>query len=333
MFYEAAVNGWLRPLLQVGFAFAFSFVSADVHGLGLTFIGMQTGALLFGLYGYYRHASLSALWKSFFTGTAQPKLHAFSLAQNANMLFNKITSGLDLLLLPVLGVPAFEVGAYATISGLFRELRQIKLAFSTALAPFLAAFLHQEKKIETSKRITYVSGLLMLLITPTLLFLWQFHVPLISLFLPRYEADFSLIALLSFVPLLYTVFSLMGNVLVAAGLSRPLLFNSVLATASLAGLLFVFVPEFGLTGAAFSSAGAMAIMSFLEVWQAKRLCGVTFLLKIWLPLVLACFFLLLVTFFLNNFGALQTYTMLVPWLLYGIIAFRYREFFKLPDFA
>jgi O-antigen/teichoic acid export membrane protein len=273
------------------------------------------------------------LWKSFFTGTAQPKLHAFSLAQNANMLFNKITSGLDLLLLPVLGVPAFEVGAYATISGLFRELRQIKLAFSTALAPFLAAFLHHEKKIETSKRITNVSGLLMLLITPTLLFLWQFHKPLISLFLPRYEAEFSLVALLSVVPLLYTIFSLMGNVLVAAGLSRPLLFNSVVGSATLAGSLFVFVPEFGLIGAAFSSAGAMATISFLEIWQAKRLCGVTFELKIWLPLVLVCFFLLLITFFLNDFGALLPNAMLLPWLFYGIIALRYRAFFKLPDFA
>lgn len=279
MGYEAFVGGGLKPVVLLAAALALYPTMPTVEGLTLAWVAAQavTGLAAFGIYG--REFAWAPLGRALRRFRLHRELLGFAIPQNLNMTLNRFLMGMDVLMLGALGASAATVGVYGAGAAVVRELRQVKLAFSGALAPQIAR-LHARGDLEALSRV-YSStsrwaatlGLLAVLGVAGL------HEDLLRLFYPGYEGPAAFMLWLLPVPYLVSAFGLAGNVVVMTGHSRLNLMNSLAVGAVNVGFNLLLIPPFGMVGAAAASSLAALSLAALELFEAAHFVGVRLRLR------------------------------------------------------
>lgn len=301
MKWDALMGGFIRPFGLFIFALMFHLSGFGLDGLAWGYV--MTGAVMFvaALFIFFKHYSLARLLHAFRTFRLMRDLLAFVLPQSLNLTFIDMIAGFDIIMLGFFGVNPALIGYYGIAAQIVLNLEQVRQAFSGAYAPVIAR-LHSEKRIdEMNASFNKVSRWTMLLAFPLGFLVVLFHRELLQLFHPAFGVALAVplqallpdalvsvmqfgylqemgetgfMILLVFVPLLSCGIGLAGNLIVMSGLSGWSLLNSTVV----AGISFLFaalfIPEYGLAGAALSAVLAQIVIRAVQLVEAEFLLDV-----------------------------------------------------------
>jgi len=267
MKYDAAVNGGFRPLMLLICLVGSWYIWPNLKGMGIGFIIAHSLVFIVSTIIYFRNFSFSKQFNALSSFTMDHELLKFAIPQNINMTLNRFITGVDVLMLPMFGISAVQVGYYAAGSMIIREVRNIKLIFSTAFAPQIVRLFDSGRIRELSYHFSETSRWVTAISIPILFTIAIFRQDLLLLIYGEYIYDTLFMLFLLPVPYLYGSFSLAGNIIIMTGHSRLSLMNTVISSLANVGLNIWLIPHFGLIGAAAASSLTMLLLSMLELTE------------------------------------------------------------------
>ena len=269
MKYDALSNGWLRPLALLVFSIVFWFIEPDLTGMALAYLSTQVLLFFVSIWIYSRELSWLKLFHGFKTLTVDKELLDFAIPQNFNMTLNRFITGIDVLMLPAFGFSPTIVGFYGAGSMIIREVKAIKMVFSTAFAPYIVRFHKEGKSEELSRNFSKTAGWIATLAIPVLLLIAIFKQDLLAIIHPEYGGSSAFMYFLLPIPYLYCSLSLSGNIVAMTGHSKLTLLNSIVVSVINIILNLILIPVYGIIGAAAASSVATFILHFMELGEAR----------------------------------------------------------------
>jgi len=269
MKYDSIINGGVRQIALLVFSTLFWFIHPDITGLAMGFFATQMLVFILSLVIYH----LNFEWYGLFTGFKQFKfdkeLIDFAIPQNLNMTLNRFITGVDILMLPLFGISAAMVGYYGAGAMIIREVRNVKLIFSSAFAPHIVRLFEENKFRKLSHHFSKTSALVTAIVIPILFLILIFREDLLLLIQPEFTGSTLFMVCLLPVPYLYSSFSLAGNILTMTGLSKLTLINTVASSILNTLLNLWLIPLWHLEGAAIASSLTILFLSIMELTEAK----------------------------------------------------------------
>lgn len=227
------------------------------------------------LFAYSRHFDLAKTFRSAFGRRWDREVLSFAFPQSLNMMLNQGLVRLDSLMLSFFGVSANAIGVYSLVSDLTQIVRLAKMAFSGVFSPLVAKYRAQSNKrgvVEALERFAKKTSSLGLLLFLVVLSLW----PVFIFEQGETWSDSKVFPfLLCAGPLMSCFFGLCGNALLMYGHSRLLLINALVSGLLNLVLNALFIPWWGLFGAALATAIANVTISVLQIVELKRLESVS----------------------------------------------------------
>ncbi|MEO9886374.1 MAG: oligosaccharide flippase family protein [Balneola sp.] len=279
MKYDAINNGWFRPIALLVFSVLFWMVNPSVIGMALAYVTTQALLFVVSVFIYSKELSWTKLGHAFKTFKVNAELVEFAIPQSLNMTLNRFITGIDILMLPAFGFSPTVVGFYGAGSMLVREIRSVKMIFSTAFAPYIVR-LHKEKMFEElSHHFSKTAAWIASIAIPIILLVAIFKDVFLAFIHPEYSANSSFVYFLLPIPYLYCCFSLSGNVVAMTGHSKLTLMNSIIVSSTNIILNLILIPEYGIIGAASASSIAMFILVCFETIEARIVAKTKFYLK------------------------------------------------------
>lgn len=274
MEYDAILVGLSRPMLLIVSAVVAWFVVPGLQGLLWAYLVTHALLALGGVWAFMRHFSLLDLGRTLLRPRLERQLLAFAVPQSLNQTLNNFITNVDRLMLAYFGVAPELIAFYGTAAVIMRNIRQAKLAFSGAFAPVIAR-LHAERRIaRLEESFGVVARWALTIAVPGVIAVLGLRQELLLLFHRSYTHDSAFMILLAVPPLLSCWVGLAGNIVVMTGHSQWNLFNSVLVGIANAALNALWIPLYGLWGAALATALATLGVSLLQLVEAKLLVGV-----------------------------------------------------------
>ncbi len=259
------------PILSVVCALALYFtVTPDILAVAQGTLLSLFLCLPASLYAYGKHFDLVATFRAAFGLRWDREALSFALPQSLNMMLNQGLVRLDSLMLSFFGVSANAIGIYSLVSDLTQLIRLAKMAFSGVFSPLAAKYRAQGNKRGVSEalddlvRKTSSLGLVLLL---AVMSVWP-----VFIFKAGETWDDSTLFpwLLAAGPMMSCFFGLCGNTLLMFGHSRALLLNAT--TTGLLNLILnaLFIPMWGLFGAALATAISNVSISILQIIELRK---------------------------------------------------------------
>lgn len=271
MEYDAAILGFALPLLLLATSLVAWWLDAGLVGLMAAHLVSQALVAAASGWALARHFDLGRLLRS----TARPVPHrptlVFAIPQSLNMTFNRYITRLDVIMLAAFGVGAVQVAFYATAALLVSNLRQIKIVFSTSLAPVAARHHGAGERRDFEAVLGRVSRWTTTLIVPALILTVVLRDDIMRFVDEAYVGDTTFMLLLMIPPFLSCSFGLAGNCITYCGHSRWTLFNSVVVAVLNTGFNLLLIPRWGLLGAAVATAVAASLISALQLVELRML--------------------------------------------------------------
>ena len=286
MEYDVAIWSLGRPLGLLVAALLAGALSAGLPGLMLGWLVVHALLALAAGWALARCFALPAVFAACLRPSHVPGLHRFALPQNLNMTFNRTQARMDVLVLGMLGHSSATVAFYATGALIASSLQEIRMVFSTALAPVVGRLHGAADMTALEELLAKVSRWTTSLAVPLCALALIWRADILLLVDTSYGADSSFVSLLLLAVLVNCSLGLAGNYLVYTGHTAFNLFNSVLAAALGAGLCFALIPEHGLLGAAAASCVASLVVAIAQLIEVRVLEGIRLLVhRIYKPYV------------------------------------------------
>lgn len=168
---------------------------------------------------------------------------------------------------------ASAVGLYGVILSLSKALRTLRHAFTPIVTPIMSEATQRGETARIQRAFGEGVFLMTCLAAPILVALWTFAEPLLTLYGPEFSAGSWPLMVLCLGTLIHVVAGLASTIVAGAGRADLMLLNQVLPIALNVGLNVWLIPDYGVLGAAFATASALAVMSLLEVAFARRIVG------------------------------------------------------------
>ncbi len=271
MEYDAGIMGFFQP-----FCFLVTAVAAKLMGGGL--IGLMVAQLItywltaaLALWALSRHFDLGKLFAALRALRFDRELLSFSIPQTINMTLNRYAARLDVIMLAAFGHSAKTLGFYGIASLIVNEMRQAKLVFASALAPVTARYHAADQREALQAVFNRVSRWTTSIIVPLSFLMVVLRDDLLRFVNRSYTGDTQFMALLLLTPLLSCAVGLAGNCITYTGHSRWTLFNGVVVAVLNTGFNAVFIPRYGLMGAAMGAALSSVLISALQLWELNML--------------------------------------------------------------
>lgn len=274
MEYDTFIIGFLRPTLLLVSAVVMWFFAPGLEGLLTAYLVSHALLALLAVWAFTRHFSLVELGRALIRPKIDRALLSFALPQSLNLTLNNFIVNVDKLMLAYFGVAPALIGFYGNAAAVIRNVRQARLAFSGAFSPIIAR-LHAEGRITAiEENFGVVARWTLTIAIPMLVVMLGLRREVLLVFHPSFTDDASFMILLAVQPLIGCWIGLAGNIVVMTGHSRWNLFNSLLVGASNAALNALWIPRYGLWGAALATAVAAVSISLLQLVEARLLVGV-----------------------------------------------------------
>lgn len=268
MKWDAIILGFFRPFFLILFSTGFYFFNPTLVSLAHAYLLSAIVVALISLVVFYRYFSYRKLFQQIVHFRFYRPLITFAIPQNLNMTFNTFITNLDVVMLGYFQYSPQSIAFYAMGAQIVRNLRQVKLAFSSSYAPIIAR-LHVKKKYqEMNDTFSMVSRWTSVIGFPIALLIVLFRNELVQVFHPSFTSDTTFMIVLLVPPLISCTIGLSANILVMTGHSTFNMANSVLSAAINGTLNYILIPRYGLVGAAVAtgiSALLITLMILLEV--------------------------------------------------------------------
>ena len=275
MKYESFINGGARPVLLLVVAVGAWLVSPTIWGLTLTYVLTQVLITLMAIYIYQRELEWRGLFRAIRNFEFQRKMLSFAIPQNLNQALERFLTNVDVVMLGMFGVSARVTGFYSAGALVVRELRHIKLVFSSAYTPHIPRLYQSGDREELGRTLATTSRWIASLVIPALLGLAILRTDILQLIEPSFGSREALFMLwLLPIPYLQGSFGLAGNSVVMTGNSHLNLLNSVVTGTTNVLLNVWLIPLFGTVGAAAASALSNLVKAVMEVGEMNLLLNI-----------------------------------------------------------
>lgn len=230
--------------------------------------------------------SLRRLIVAFFSGKWDLKVLSFAFPQGVNMMLNQGLVRIDGLMLSAF-VSADTVGIYTLASDVTQNIRVGKMVFSGVYAPVAARFYAANRLKALSDALHRMVTVTSTVAIPLLLVIMSIYPALILHPGERWPDSTHFAWFLTIGPLMSCFFGMAGNTLLMMGRSRLLLINAIIAGTINVVLNWLFIPRWGLMGAAVATAIASFSISSLQILELAVLEKIKFRLSIYAKTVAA----------------------------------------------
>jgi len=225
------------------------------------------------IFAYSRSYDLGRTVRACFTASWDRDALGFSLPQSLHMMLMQGFVRVDGLMLSFFGVSANSIGIYSLLGDLTQLLRLAKMAFSGVYSALIAKYRSQENKagvaeaLEVFARKTSSLSLVLLMAAMTLWPLAILHAG------ETWDGPELLPWLLCSGPLMSCFFGLANNSLLVFGHTRLLLVNAVVIGLTNIGLNAIFIPLWGVIGAAWATTISNVLIATAQVNELRYLEG------------------------------------------------------------
>lgn len=262
------------PLAAMAFAWLWSGAVAPQAAAAMSYTGAYGCAFVVSVFLLMRLFPLGHLLGG--EGARKEEVQSilrFAIPQNLNMALNQLLTNTDLLMLGALGAPASDVALYGIGAQIIGNIRQTRTVVSDSLAPALARALHEGDKAAANSYVSKASSWVMSLAVPAIALVACFPRELVNLFSTEFSGSLTFMYVLLAYPLFNCALGLMGNALIMSGHPKVNLLNSLAVGTINVALNFVWIPRFGMTGAAMATAVATVSISLIQVIEARVILG------------------------------------------------------------
>lgn len=270
MVWDAALGG-ARPLLLL-----VTSVGAYLIGGGLTellasyFVSMVLLALM-SLIPFVRYFDWREVVKNIRPVWDSSIVH-FAVPHALNHTLTLYITRLDTILLGALGVAPADLAWYATASYLTSNLQQLRIVFSTALAPVVARHHFRHEREALSDLLSRTTGWVTSLLPVFAFLIIILRRDILALVDPSYARQGDQFILVLLIPASVScAFGLAGNFITYTGHTRVTLMNGILIGVLNTGLNLLWIPRYGLMGAASATALSAVIVGVLQLVELRVL--------------------------------------------------------------
>jgi O-antigen/teichoic acid export membrane protein len=217
---------------------------------------------------YNRELSWTALGRAIRTFRPSREMIFFALPQNLNRTLERFITNIDVVMLGLFGYSAAAVGLYGAGSLIVREIRHVKLVFSSSFAPHIVQLYFGRHHTELSRAFSQTTRWITTWSIPLLIAVALLRNDLLQVVHPDFGGeDTAFMLVLLVIPYLQSSVGLAGNIVVMTGHSGLNLFNSVTAAVLNILLNLWWIPVLGPVGAALASAVAALAIATLSTSQ------------------------------------------------------------------
>jgi O-antigen/teichoic acid export membrane protein len=265
MQYDALINGFVKPLTLLVCSILAKVLGLGLEGLIGAHVVMQTILAVMGVRAMAKHYSVRQVWHATLHPVWDREILRFAVPQTLNMTVTKYLTRVDMMLLGALGFSNWHLAFYSAAALITTNLREVKLIFSTALAPVAARHHARGDKAAFEEALGRLSRWTTAIAVPLVLVVAILRTDLLRFVDASYTQDSTFMVWLLVPPFLSCAFGLAGNCVVYTGHSGWNLFNSVLVGTLNTLLNWLMIPRWGLWGAAVATAIASSLVSGLQM--------------------------------------------------------------------
>jgi O-antigen/teichoic acid export membrane protein len=266
---QVAIRDTLVPVLWLVSALGFHALGLATTGLSWAFVLSQgvglLAALLISVVNGEKPASPVTL-------RAPPGLLRYAVPVWLNEMANTTLLRIDTLVLVALTDP-FTVGIWGVIAQFGNAMRTIRRAFDPILIAVTARISKAHDSQRLAQALSYATQLVSLSQLPVFVFLLLFAGLLLPMYGKGFEQGSTALVVLCAFWLVSGSISLPGVVLAGYGQARLGLMVTLIGIALQVPLLFLFVPRYGLTGAALGVGLANIVQQLIQLWMMKKITG------------------------------------------------------------
>ena len=260
MEWDAILSGARPALMLVAGCIAW-LVSPDLTTLLASFTIAQFGLVLLSLVPLSRHFDPRAVFRETLRPTFVPGLLKFALPQGLNQTFSIYNTRLDVLMLASFGTAPTMVAWYSTAAYLTSNLQQVRIVFSTALAPVVAREKKRGATQTLNREISRAARWTAQIAIPIAVCFVVLRDDVLALVDSSYAgAESGFVVLLLIAPITSCLFGLAGNFVAYTGHATVNLMNGIAIAGINTGLNLLLIPKLGLAGAALATATSMVIV-------------------------------------------------------------------------
>lgn len=274
MRWDALFSG-LRPLLSLLLGAFVYMADGELTALLGTQLAVASILALLSLRALSTLFDPVVVWASLMRPGWDGAAVRFAIPQSLNHTAILYVTRLDMIMLAGFGLPPARLAWYSTAAYLTSNLQQIRIVFSTALAPIVARHHARGEQDELSTILSKTSRWTATMAVPLVLLLAVLRDDILSLIDPSYAGPESVFVLaLLIAPMMSCAIGLCGNFVAYTGHSTWNLTNSVGIGVLNTGLNLWLIPSHGLLGAAIATGLSVGAITLLQMVELRYLEGI-----------------------------------------------------------
>lgn len=284
MEYDALLNGMAQPLLLLAACLGARALGGGLTALCVSHLVAEAVLCIAGIAAFGKFYDLAAVRAALRGFRVDRAMLGFAIPQSLNMTLNRYIARLNGFMLAAFGLQAVDLAYFGTAAMLTSNLNQIRLVFSTALAPVAARHHGEGNRVAFESSMNRVARWSTAIAVPATLACVVLRDDIMQLVSKAYTGASGFIVWLLVPPFISCAYGIAGSALIYAGHSRVTLVNSALVALLNTGISYALVPRYGMAGAAAATALATALIGILQVVELWKIEHVRIRLReVWKP--------------------------------------------------
>ena len=256
-----------------------------------------------------------------FSGVIDKELLRFSYPLMFVTILGTLMHWMDILMLGYF-TDTTTVGLYHPAARTAGLLRTVLLAFMGIFAPMMSDYHRQGEVGEMGKLYKLIVRWIVSLSLPLAIIIIIYSKKIMMLFGVQYLSASNVLMVLTTAAFIQTLFGGGGQTLTMTGFTKVNLFNSIIVVLINITLNLLWIPQYGIIGAAYATLISMALLGLLRIVEVNHLIKITpFSLKLLKPIIAGIIMTAVLIYIKPVVLPLHTITSLIIITLVGLLSF------------
>ena len=256
-----------------------------------------------------------------FSGVIDKELLRFSYPLMFVTILGTLMHWMDILMLGYF-TDTTTVGLYHPAARTAGLLRTVLLAFMGIFAPMMSDYHRQGDVGEMGKLYKLIVRWIVSLSLPLAIIIIIYSKKIMLLFGVEYLSASNVLMVLTTAAFIQTLFGGGGQTLTMTGFTKVNLFNSIIVVLINITLNLLWIPQYGIIGAAYATLISMALLGLLRIVEVNHLIKITpFSLKLMKPIIAGVIMTAVLIYIKPVVLPLHTITSLIIITLVGLLSF------------
>ena len=256
-----------------------------------------------------------------FSGVIDKELLRFSYPLMFVTILGTLMHWMDILMLGYF-TDTTTVGLYHPAARTAGLLRTVLLAFMGIFAPMMSDYQRQGDVGEMGKLYKLIVRWIVSLSLPLAIIIIIYSKKIMLLFGVEYLSASNVLMVLTTAAFIQTLFGGGGQTLTMTGFTKVNLFNSIIVVLINITLNLLWIPQYGIIGAAYATLISMALLGLLRIIEVNHLIKITpFSLKLMKPIIAGVIMTVVLIYIKPVVLPLHTITSLIIITLVGLLSF------------